>query len=490
MSRPPGAADRPRPPSGGPWAPDRRGLTVGLLLAVTTNALAALAVVTIAPRIPADLGGLELYGWVFSAYLLASLLGTVWGGGTADRRGLRLPFGVGLGAFAIGLALAALAPTMAWVVAARVLQGFGGGTVTTCVYVAVTRAYPDAQRPRLMAYLSSAWVVPALVGPALAGLVAEAFGWRAVFAFLAPVLGLVAVLTWPRLGAVAGRPAGDVAGGAPRAAVGTAALAVAGLGAALAALSWAADRPPAVGAWLAAAGVAGGLAAAGVGLRRLLPAGTLRLRRGLAALVVARGAFFAAFIGVEAFLALMLTDLHGLSSAGTGLVIASGAISWSAGSWWQARSDGRAAGTAGRAGRVRTGVAVLGAGLSLQVVALFLAGGGVAWVTALSVAGWVAAGFGIGAAHATSSVWAFALAEADGVAPGRVSAALQLADNVGAALATGAGGAALAYATAAAGGSLRWGVAAAFAVAAVAWGLSAGASVRNARPTRPAAAPP
>ena len=212
MSRPPGAADRPRPPSGGPWAPDRRGLTVGLLLAVTTNALAALAVVTIAPRIPADLGGLELYGWVFSAYLLASLLGTVWGGGTADRRGLRLPFGVGLGAFAIGLALAALAPTMAWVVAARVLQGFGGGTVTTCVYVAVTRAYPDAQRPRLMAYLSSAWVVPALVGPALAGLVAEAFGWRAVFAFLAPVLGLVAVLTWPRLGAVAGRPAGDVAG--------------------------------------------------------------------------------------------------------------------------------------------------------------------------------------------------------------------------------------------------------------------------------------
>ena len=111
-------------------------------------------------------------------------------------------------------------------------------------------------------------------------------------------------------------------------------------------------------------------------------------------------------------------------------------------------------------------------------------------MTALSVAGWVAAGFGIGAAHATSSVWAFALAEADGVAPGRVSAALQLADNVGAALATGAGGAALAYATAAAGGSLRWGVAAAFAVAAVAWGLSAGASVRNARPTRPAAAPP
>lgn len=480
-----------------PWSPERRGLTIGLLLAVTTNALAALAVVTIAPRIPADLGGLALYGWLFSAYLLASLLGTVWGGGTADRRGLRLPFGVGLGAFALGLAWAALAPSMVWVVAARVLQGFGGGTATTCVYVAVTRAYADAHRPRLMAYLSTAWVAPALVGPALAGLLAEALGWRAVFAVLAPVLGVVAALTLPRLGAAAG-PVADAAAGARvgpaagaslrTAGLGSASIAVASLGAALAALSWAAERPGAGGGvlGLAAAGAAGGVAA--MGLRRLLPPGTLRLRRGLGALVAGRAGFFAAFIGVEAFLALMLTDLHGLSSAATGLVIASGAISWAGGSWWQARSDAAGAGPAGRAGRVRTGVAVLGVGLALQVVVLALAGDALVAVTALSVGGWMAAGFGIGAAHATSSVWAFALAEADGVPAGRVSAALQLADNVGAALATGVGGATLAYATVATGGALRGGVAAAFAVAAAAWGLSAWASARNARPTPPAAA--
>lgn len=469
------------------------GLTVGLVLAVTTNALAALAVVTIAPRIPAELGRLELYGWLFSAYLLASLLGTVWGGGEADRRGLRLPFALGLAAFAVGLGLAGVAPSMPWVVGARALQGFAGGMVITCVYVAVQRAYPDALRPRLLALLSSAWVMPALLGPALAGAVAEAFGWRVVFLALVPVVAIVAALTLPRLDDGGGRAAS--AAWVDRRAVADAATVAVGLGVALAVLSWAAERPDVP--WTTLLGVAlagvGSVALAGARLRRLLPPGTLVLRRGLAALVAARGGFFAAFIGVEAFLALMLTDLHGLSSAATGGVIASGAISWAAGSWWQARRDARAAGPAARARRVLTGVLVLGAGLGLQLGALAWAGDAAIAVTVVSIAGWVTAGFGIGVAHATSSVLAFASAEGEGVAAGRVSAALQLADNVGAALVTGVGGVALSLAAALAVGApapagLRVGVAAAFTVAGVAWGVSLWAASRNARPTPTAAA--
>jgi len=488
----------------------RRGLTVGLLLAVTTNALAALAVVTIAPRIPADLGNLELYGWLFSAYLLASLLGTVWGGGEADRRGLRFPFAVGLAAFVAGLAGAGVAPTMAWVVAARALQGFAGGALTTCVYVAITRAYPDAMRPRLLAYLSTAWVAPALVGPALAGVVAETLGWRAVFLGLVPVLGVVAVLTLPRLGATTGRPAAprrapalQRGAAAPHAAAArpeaaplglvAASVVVVGLGAALAALSWGAELGGAPSRWAPGVALLGlaGAGAAVAGLRTLLPPGTLRLAPGLGALVVARGGFFAAFIGVEAFLALMLTDLHGLSSAATGAVIATGAISWAVGSWWQARRDAGGARRGDRGRRVRVGVTVLGVGLALQGWALAWAGDAGAAATVIAVVGWVAAGFGIGSAHATSSVLAFALAEDDGVAAGRVSAALQLADNVGAALATGLGGAALALVAATAGpAALRGGVAAAFGVAAGAWLLSYLAAGRNARSTPAAAARP
>jgi MFS family permease len=151
----------------------------GLLLAVTLNATAALAVVTIAPRIPVDLGRLDLYGWLFSAYLLASLAGNVWGGAAADRFGIRRPFTLALTLFAAGTLLAALAPSMPVVILARVLQGFAGGVLTICVYVAVTAAFPDSERARMLAYLSSAWVLPALVGPALAGLLAGGrSSWR------------------------------------------------------------------------------------------------------------------------------------------------------------------------------------------------------------------------------------------------------------------------------------------------------------------------
>jgi MFS family permease len=502
----------PTPAEAGPFDAVRRGLTIGLLLAVTVTALAALALVTIAPLIPAELGRLEWYGWLFSGYLLAALLGSVWAGGEADRRGLRRPFGAGLALFAAGLALAGAAPSMAVVIAARALQGFGGGALTTCVYVAITRAYPDHQRSRLMALLSSAWVTPALVGPALAGAVAEAVGWRWVFLGLVPVLGVVAALTLPRLGGAAAtaRAAPARRGPGLRAAVGV----VLGLGVALAALSAVSvpldggTTPEPAGALRGAALVAFGLGGAwlgALGLRRLLPPGTLRLAPGLGALVAARGAFFAAFIGIEAFLALMLTELHGLSSAGTGAVVASGAITWAAGSWWQARRDAGGVRRGGRAGRVGFGIVVLGVGLAAQGLAL--AGAGVAGgaVVAAAVAGWMTAGFGIGVAHATSSVLAFALAEDDGVEPGSVSAALQLTDNVGAAMAAGLGGAALAWVTVALGGveagALRPGVAAAFGVAWVAWLLSYVAS-RRTRPAagrpdgerparvRPAAAPP
>lgn len=485
------------PDDAGPWAPARRGLTIGLLLSVTTHALAALAVVTIAPRIPAELGGLELYGWLFSGYLLTSLLGSVWGGGEADRRGLRPPFAIGLAAFGLGLGLAAVAPSMLWVVGARALQGFGGGAVTTLVYVAVTRTYPDRHRSRLMAYLSTAWVTPALIGPALAGALAEAAGWRAVFVALAAVLTMVALLTLPRLGSTpapagAGAPTGAGAGLGLLPAVGV----VTGLGVVLTALSWWTDRGASATA-AASSSVVAGLAVAAVGLRRLLPAGTLRLSPGLGSLVVARAGFFAGFIGVEAFLALMLTDLQGLSSAATGAVIATGAISWTAGSWWQARRDASDEGRGARGRRVVVGVGFLGVGLALQGVALAGVGDGAAWVTVVAVLGWMTAGFGIGTAHATSSVYAFALAENDGVAAGRVSVALQLADNVGAAFVTGLAGAALAFVHAVAVGGgpgdvavTPAGVAAAFAVAWGAWLLSYAAARRNARSMPVAASRP
>jgi hypothetical protein len=443
-------------------APRRRGLlTLGLVLGVTVMAFAGLAVVTIAPRIPADLGGLELYGWVFSGYLLASLFGTVWGGQAADRSGPGRPFALGLAAFVAGLVLAVVAPSMPVLVVARVLQGLGGGAIITCIYVALSLAYRDADRPRVLAYLSSAWVVPALVGPALAGAVAEIASWRWVFVALVPIALVVAFLTVPTFARLPAPTASRSDGRRRLLVAGALALAV-GLG------LWALSGPgPALVRVLA------GLVAVTSGplaLARLTPARTLRLGPGLGAIVPARGLAFGAFIAVEVYLALMLTDVLQYSSAVTGIVIAVGAISWSGGAWSQARLEAQRDRPArGRWGGVRhalatrrhlrvlVGASVLAMGLLTQAAALTLAAVSTQGALLLSLAGWLAAGAGMGLAHSTSTALAFARAEAEGVEAGSVSSALLLGDNVAAATATGVGGALLALSSAA-GWSLADGV--------------------------------
>ncbi|HXP33431.1 MAG TPA: hypothetical protein VN820_05400, partial [Acidimicrobiales bacterium] len=75
----------------GLWAPQQRALTTGLVLSVTFIASEALAVITVMPVVARDLHGLALYGWVFSGFELASLVGIVVAGRDADRRGPARP---------------------------------------------------------------------------------------------------------------------------------------------------------------------------------------------------------------------------------------------------------------------------------------------------------------------------------------------------------------------------------------------------------------
>src|SRR3712207_4579912 len=79
----------------GLWSPRHRNLTVGLVLTITLVAFEALAVSTVMPIVAGELGQLELYGWVFTAFMLGSLIGIVVAGGAIDRRGLGLPFAIG-----------------------------------------------------------------------------------------------------------------------------------------------------------------------------------------------------------------------------------------------------------------------------------------------------------------------------------------------------------------------------------------------------------
>src|SRR6201992_2801597 len=178
----------------GIWAPARRPLTVGLVLAVTFVAFEALAVATILPLVGRHLGDLRLYGWVFSAFLLASLIGIVVAGTLADRVPLGRPMLGGLALFALGLVIGGTAPDMAVLVAGRAVQGLGAGVVPAVAYVAISRGYPEGCRPRMFAVLSTAWVIPGLIGPAIAALVASAFGERGVFLGLLPLVAVVILL--------------------------------------------------------------------------------------------------------------------------------------------------------------------------------------------------------------------------------------------------------------------------------------------------------
>jgi MFS family permease len=407
------------------FAPRYRAMSIGVLMSVTVVAFQSLGVGTVMPAVARDLGGLERYGWAFSAFMLASLIGSVAAGQDADRAGPVRAYLAAVLAFAAGSVLAAAAGRWDVLLAGRALEGLGAGALVVVTYASASRAYPPAMYGRMLALMSSAWVLPSLAGPAVAGLVADHTTWRWVFVLLLPFLPVAVALTLPGLRALArtGAPPG------PRRLPHALALA-AGIALFLGALE--ADGTLA----LVVPGAAGA-ALALPALRALMPAGTLRAARGLPSGIVVRGLLAVAFLGCDAFMPLALTELRGFSVSGAGLVISAASLSWSLGSFLQAHLDRRDAG-AGRPRRLLAGLGVLLAGIALGALGV-LSG---AVPVAVAVLGWATAGFGIGIAY--PSIGALVLSQAAGGEEGGVSAALQLSETIGVALFTGVGGALIA----------------------------------------------
>src|SRR5438105_11573264 len=131
------------PHLGGVFAPSRRALTVGILLSVTAIACEGMAVATILPSVAVDLGGLNDYGWAFSAFMLASLVGAISAGRSADRDAILPPARWGFASFGLGLVVAGFAPVWAVFLLGRAVQGFGAGSLVAVAYVSVARGYPE-----------------------------------------------------------------------------------------------------------------------------------------------------------------------------------------------------------------------------------------------------------------------------------------------------------------------------------------------------------
>jgi MFS family permease len=408
-------------PADGLWAPARRSLTTGLVLSTTFIAAEAMAVITIMPRVARDLGGLNLYGWVFSAFMLGSLVGTVAAGRAADRAGPARPFALGLVLFGLGLTVAGLAPSMGVLVLGRVLQGLGAGAVPAVSYVAIGRGLPRQLRVRMLAVLSTAWVLPGLVGPVLSVVVTDLFGWRWVFIGLTPLVALAGLLALPALLGL-GRPE-------TRATVAhslrDALCCAAGAGLLLGALT-------ARNALVLAALILCGLAVSLPALRRLLPAGTLAARAGLPATILCRGLLTFSFFGCDAFVTLAITTVLHHSAVVAGVTITASTLAWATGAWAQVRLS-----TSWEGRRlIRVGLILILAGIAGMILALEP---GIPIGEA--VAAWTIAGFGMGLAYAPTSL--MMLRETSPGREGWSSASLNLAEVLGTALGTGLGGAAI-----------------------------------------------
>ncbi|MFE9103440.1 MFS transporter [Actinomadura geliboluensis] len=389
------------------------------MLVVTLLAFESMAVGTVMPVVASDLDGLALYAWGFSATLISSLLSTVLAGGWVDRSGPARPLMIGLSTFVVGLVVAGAAPDMGVFVAGRAVQGLGTGVSLVAIYVVIARVYPEALRPRVFAALSAAWVLPSLIGPAVGGAVAEHAGWRWVFLGLIPLVIPPALLLVPVIRRI--KPVDAASGAGAGASKGryVAAVAVAG-GAGV--LLYGLDGA----GWVMLPAAVAGLAGLAYGLPRLLPAGTLRLRRGLPSVVLVRGLLAGAFVGTDVFIPLALTKLHHFSPTQAGIVLTVGALGWSA-----------AAQIQGRSRRPREFYALLGAvlvtaGIVLAAVALQLSG----WLAAPA---WIVGGAGMGFAIGSLSVLLLALSPED--EQGVNSSALQISDTLGSSLVVGAAGA-------------------------------------------------
>ncbi len=388
-----------------PWDRQHAGVTLGVFSLAFLFAFEALAVATVMPEVVRDLDGLSLYAVAFAAPLATSILALVVAGPAADRYGPVPVLNVGLVVFCLGVLVAGLAPSMPVFLLGRLLHGAGGGALGVALYVVIAEAYPGDLRPRVFAILTSAWVLPAVVGPGIAAGVAATAGWRWVFLGV-PVLAVGA--WWLVRSARVRHVASDPVSLSWRRIL-LAALAAAGVLAVSAGGQRGGDGwPVAVGAGLALA--------VGAGVR-LLPRGAWSGARGVPSMLGTRGAVGASFTLAEVNLPLLLVLGRDLPLVAVGAVLTSGAVTWCLGAVLAARWS-------------RLGDQVLRVRLGAGLVAAGIAGSALAALPTvplvLPILAWGVAGLGIGMAYSTISV--LVLDAATGGSYGVSSSALQLND--------------------------------------------------------------
>ena len=170
----------------------KRRALAGVMLTIFLGAMESTVVATAMPTVVESLGGLTIYSWVFSGFLLTSTVTMPLWGRLSDLLGRRRMYVIGLAIFLVGSALSGAAADMRQLIVFRLVQGLGAGSLITLGMTVVGDLYGLERRAKMQGYISSVWGLASLIGPFLGGLISDHFSWRWVFYINVP-FGLLAM---------------------------------------------------------------------------------------------------------------------------------------------------------------------------------------------------------------------------------------------------------------------------------------------------------
>ncbi|QBD82748.1 DHA2 family efflux MFS transporter permease subunit [Ktedonosporobacter rubrisoli] len=168
-------------------------ITIALMLGMALAALDTTIVGTAMPSIVGKLGGITLYSWVFSIYLLTSTTTVPIYGKLADLYGRKPLFLFGTTLFLIGSVTSGLAQSMEQLIVFRAIQGLGAGAVMPIVLTIIGDIFNLEERAKVQGLFSGVWGLSSIVGPFVGGLIVDHFSWHWVF-FINIPFGLVSML--------------------------------------------------------------------------------------------------------------------------------------------------------------------------------------------------------------------------------------------------------------------------------------------------------
>ncbi|MBN2115774.1 MAG: MFS transporter [Anaerolineales bacterium] len=174
-------------------------VTAGIMLSLFLASMEATVVATAMPTIVGQLGGLEHYSWVFSAYMLASTTTVPLYGKLSDIYGRRKLYVFAMALFLAGSILSGLAQNMNQLIAMRALQGLGAGGIMPLAFILIGEMFSLEQRSKMQGLFSGVWGVSSIVGPLLGGFLVDQLSWRWIFYINIPpgLLGAALVaLAW------------------------------------------------------------------------------------------------------------------------------------------------------------------------------------------------------------------------------------------------------------------------------------------------------